>query len=79
MDIKMPVMDGYEATRLIKQIRPGLPVIAITAFGLVDDDRKALAAGCDDYLAKPFQVNSLLAKVGQWLAVAHQNHEKPEE
>lgn len=79
MDIKMPVMDGYEATRLIKQIRPGLPVIAITAFGLVDDDRKALAAGCDDYLAKPFQVNSLLAKVGQWLAVAHQNHEKTEE
>lgn len=53
MDVKMPVMDGYQSTAAIKLIRPALPVIAITAFGLVDDRQKALAAGCDDYLAKP--------------------------
>lgn len=76
MDIKMPVMDGYDATRLIKQMRPQLPVIAITAFGLIDDDRKAYAAGCDDYLSKPFQVNTLLEKVRYWLSTRPKNDEK---
>ncbi len=74
MDIKMPLMDGYEATKLIKQLQPSLPIIAVTAFGLLDDDRKALAAGCDDYLAKPFQMNKLLEKVTYWLQVGRKNN-----
>jgi len=53
MDIKMPVMDGYEVTRIIKQIRPKLPIIAQTAYTLSHDKEEALKAGCDNYLTKP--------------------------
>ncbi|MGM0530811.1 MAG: transporter substrate-binding domain-containing protein [Bacteroidota bacterium] len=60
MDIKMPLMDGYEATREIKKLRPGLPVIAQTAFASQKDREKAINAGCEGYLAKPIQVNDLM-------------------
>jgi CheY-like chemotaxis protein len=53
MDLKMPVMDGFEATRAIRLFRPELPVIAITAFSMSGDKKKALEAGCNEYLAKP--------------------------
>ncbi len=53
MDIKMPVMDGYDATKKIKEIRPDLPIIAQTAYSNEEDIEKALAAGCDDLVAKP--------------------------
>lgn len=53
MDIKMPIMDGYEATRLIKQIRPKLPIIAQTAYALSQEREQALEAGCDNYITKP--------------------------
>ncbi|WP_378172045.1 response regulator [Aquimarina sp. SS2-1] len=53
MDIKMPIMDGYDATRRIKKLRPNLPVVAQTAYSTEEDIEKALAAGCDDFLAKP--------------------------
>ena len=65
MDIQLPILDGYEATRRIKAI-PELadtPVIAVTSHALSDDERKARAAGCDDYVAKPFSPRALLAKV----------------
>ncbi|KAF0130453.1 MAG: two-component system chemotaxis family sensor kinase CheA [Bacteroidetes bacterium] len=67
MDIKMPVMDGYEATALIKKNGSSIPIIAITAFGLAGDEHKALSAGCDDYLAKPIQAQQLMEKVVKWL------------
>ncbi|MDX1285696.1 MAG: ATP-binding protein, partial [Draconibacterium sp.] len=60
MDIKMPVMDGYEATGKIKNIRPQLPVIAVTAFALPEDEKKAKDAGCDDYLSKPIEKADLI-------------------
>ncbi|MDP2237112.1 MAG: response regulator [Bacteroidales bacterium] len=63
MDIKMPVMDGFEATGIIKTERKELPVIAITAYGLSGDEHKALSAGCDDYVSKPIQTNALFEKI----------------
>lgn len=53
MDIKMPVMDGLEATKLIKKIRPELPIIAQSAYAFNEDIEKAREAGCDDHLSKP--------------------------
>ena len=68
MDLKMPVMDGYEATRIIKAFNPGLPVIAITTYGLTGDETKAIDAGCDDYLAKPVNTVDLLEKIEKHLS-----------
>ena len=63
LDLKMPVMSGFEATKQIKAFRPGLPVIAITAFALSGDENRAFEAGCDDYIAKPFEREVLLIKL----------------
>ncbi|MEI7707274.1 MAG: PAS domain S-box protein [Chlorobium sp.] len=60
MDIKMPVMNGYEATRLIKQHRPLLPVIAQSAFTAIEEKQKAKEAGCDSFLTKPINSSDLL-------------------
>jgi CheY-like chemotaxis protein len=67
MDIQLPFMDGYDATRKIKKIRPTLPVIAQTANALTNDRTKALKAGCDDYLAKPIDPDEMGAKVQSFL------------
>lgn len=53
MDIQLPVMDGYKATKRIKTFRPDVPVIAQTANAMDDDEEKCIQAGCDDYLTKP--------------------------
>ena len=63
MDIKMPVMNGYDATILIKQIRPELPVIFQTAFASADERNKAGEAGCDGFISKPVKKNELLALI----------------
>lgn len=60
MDLQMPDMNGYEATKLIKQKFPNLPIVAQTAFAMSDDRDKAINAGCDDYLAKPIKSKDLL-------------------
>lgn len=60
MDIHMPIMNGYDATREIMKIRPDLPVIAQTAFVLPDDVKACYAAGCAGYLAKPIRREQLL-------------------
>ncbi len=61
MDIKMPVMDGYEATRQIKKLKPDMPVIAQTAFAMPEDRDRAFEAGCDGYLPKPIKSADLTA------------------
>ncbi len=69
MDIQLPGLDGYEATRRIK-VDPALrqiPIIAVTSYALSGDDAKALAAGCDAYVTKPFSPRVLLAKVREYL------------
>ncbi|MCL3780264.1 response regulator [Prolixibacteraceae bacterium JC049] len=67
MDLQMPEMNGYDATKKIKLIRKNLPIIAQTAFAMSDDRAKAIAAGCDDYLAKPIKSNDLLDIVNRYL------------
>ena len=69
MDIQMPVMDGYEATRLIKAdpALKSIPVIAVTSYALSGDEEKAREAGCDGYIAKPFSPRQMLAKVREIL------------
>ena len=67
MDIKMPVMGGFEATAAIKAVRPGVPVIAVTAYAQSGDRKKALEAGCDDYLSKPLTRKGFLSKLRSFL------------
>jgi two-component system cell cycle response regulator DivK len=72
MDIQLPVMDGYEATRRIRT-NPDLksvPIIAVTSYALAGDESKALAAGCDGYVSKPYSPRELLAKVRAHLAIS---------
>lgn len=59
MDIKMPEMDGYEATRQIRQFNKEVCIIAQTAFGLSDEKEKAIASGCNDYISKPLDLTVL--------------------
>ena len=69
MDIQLPGLDGYEATRRIKA-QPALraiPIIAVTSYALSGDDVKALEAGCDAYVTKPFSPRALLAKMREFL------------
>ncbi|MFH1119830.1 MAG: PAS domain S-box protein [Bacteroidota bacterium] len=70
MDMKMPEMDGYDATLVIKKMRPDLPVIAVTAYALGGDREKALRAGCDDYIAKPVKPGILLEILNRFLSTA---------
>ena len=59
MDIKMPEMDGYEATRQIRQFNKDVVIIAQTALALTGDREKAIETGCNDYISKPFSPASL--------------------
>ncbi|MFC2104266.1 response regulator [Bacteroidota bacterium] len=67
MDIKMPNMDGLEATREIKKAFPEIPVIAQTAFAMENDERLSLEAGCNAYLSKPIKANKLLETLSTFL------------
>ena len=70
LDINLPDVDGYEVARRLRETEFGasVPIIAVTANALVGDNEKALAAGCDDYLAKPINIRQLLGCIGHHLA-----------
>ena len=67
MDIQMPVMDGYEATRTIRRLMPELktPIIALSANAFAEDKRKSLEAGMDDHVAKPINVKALVSALAR--------------
>jgi len=67
MDIRMPEMNGYEATKIIKEMRHDLPVISLTAYAMADDMEKSLEAGCDDYIAKPIKPQDLIDKISLYI------------
>ncbi len=59
MDLKMPIMNGFEATKRIKKFRPNLPIVAQTAYTINEDKNKATSAGCDDFISKPISEEKL--------------------
>ena len=67
MDIRMPDMNGLDATRIIKEVNHEIPIIALSAYAFDENIREAKAAGCDDFMAKPFRVEDLLDTVMKYL------------
>jgi PAS domain S-box-containing protein len=70
MDIKMPVMDGLEATKLIKQFRPDLPIVAVTAYAGTEHHKLCIDAGCTDYVSKPFEPVELFELINRLIATS---------
>jgi len=69
MDIQLPIMDGYTAMRQIRNdpALRSIPIIAVTSYALSEEEKKARAAGCNDYVPKPFSPRQLLAKIRHYL------------
>jgi len=67
MDIKLGGMDGLEVTKQFKQIRPEVPIIAVTAYAISGDKERILEAGCNDYISKPVKWEVLLSAVERYL------------
>lgn len=67
MDIRMPDMNGLDATRIIKEVNHDIPIIALSAYAFDENIREAMAAGCDKFLAKPFKVEDLLDTVEKYI------------
>jgi CheY-like chemotaxis protein len=63
MDMSLPVLDGWEATRRIRAAKLAVPIIALTAHAMPDDQPRAKEAGCDDYDTKPVELTRLLGKI----------------
>jgi PAS domain S-box-containing protein len=68
MDIRMPKLNGYDATRQMKIINPKLPVISITAYAMSEDETKSLEAGCDMYISKPIRPSNLLYLLNEFIS-----------
>jgi CheY-like chemotaxis protein len=68
MDIRMPLMNGMEATKQIKAIRGDLPIIAQTAYAMDGDRNRSLEAGCDDYISKPIDLKSFVELISKYIS-----------
>jgi CheY-like chemotaxis protein len=69
MDIRLPKVNGYEATREIKEINPSVPVIAVTAYAHSQGVIDCYSSGCDDFIAKPFDINKVVRIIEQYLVL----------
>lgn len=67
MDIRMPDMNGLDATRIIKEVNRNIPIIALSAYAFDENIKEAKEAGCDDFMAKPFRVEDLLDRIQKFL------------
>lgn len=67
MDMKMPNLGGIDATRIIRELTPDVPIIALTAYAYEHDKQAALEAGCNDFLTKPFTQEVLKETIKKWL------------
>lgn len=67
MDLSMPIMDGLEATKLIKLVDPSVPIIAQTAYAMESDRVQTVEAGCDDYISKPIKRQVLIELLHKYL------------
>lgn len=67
LDIQLPGMDGYEVLTELKKINPELPIVAQTAYSMIDDREKCLEAGCNEYLSKPLNLNKLRELVNKYI------------
>jgi len=67
MDMRMPEMDGYEATQRIMEFMPNLPIIALTAYVTSKEKNKVIACGCSDYISKPIDQELLISKIKEHL------------
>ena len=67
MDISLPVLDGYQATRKIRETLPSIPIIGLSAHAMEGHKQKAEEAGCDDYLTKPVNDTLLFEMLGKYL------------
>ncbi|ALO15475.1 Polar-differentiation response regulator DivK [Salinivirga cyanobacteriivorans] len=68
MDIQMPGMDGFEASKAIKSIRHDLPIIAQTAHAIEGGREKGLESGCDEYIVKPININKMYATIDKYFS-----------
>ena len=71
LDIQLPILSGYDVAQRLKadEKHASIPIIAITSYALSGDDDKALASGCDDYIAKPFKPQVLMDCLGKYLDI----------
>ena len=67
MDIRMPGMNGLDATRIIKEVSSDTPVVALSAYAFEENIREAKQAGCNEFMAKPFKVENLIDMVRRYL------------
>lgn len=67
MDINMPEMDGYEATKEIRKLSADVPIIAVTAYAFASDEERILNSGFDAYASKPLEANTLKSQIGDLL------------
>ncbi|MDD3855683.1 MAG: response regulator [Sulfurimonas sp.] len=68
MDIQMPIMDGYEATRIIREIDKEIPIIALTANAMVEEIEKTKKAGMNEHLIKPINIENFFATLSKYIA-----------